>query len=471
MLALCIKSLSNRRVVALLTVLSMALSVALILGVERLRSDARQSFANSASGIDLIVAPRGNDVQILMSTVFAVGSTGTGISWESFEMVENLPQIDWAVPIMTGDNHRGFPVIGTSPQYFDRFRHSGGRALVFQSGKAFDGADGAVVGNEVASVLGYAVGAEIVIAHGSGDVSFDVHEDSPFSVSGVLQPTGTAVDRMVLVSLGGFDAMHEMDVADQKDPLASGFAVPTEAMSRHIEPKADGSEHSDRDGHGQDENGSEEHGHDDHGEKAHGHDDYTAQEQGHQNHGHEPGKINAVYAGLTDKSAILSVQRRISEYRGEALSAVLPNVALLQLWSITGTAETALRVMAGAVAVAGLVGMIVMLTASLEQRRREFAILRSVGATPRDVFLLIVQEAALLLSAGVILGYFLMTVTLLAAEPLLLARYGLSVSIGLPTATELLLIAVVFLFGILASIIPALRVYQMTLADGLSIRF
>lgn len=461
MLALCLKSLANRRFVALLTVLSIALSVALIIGVERLRSDARNSFANSASGIDLIVAPRGNDVQILMATVFAVGSTGTGMSWESFEMIEDMPQVAWAVPIMTGDNHRGFPVIGTSPEYFERFRHSGGRALVFERGGVFSTADGAVVGAEVAGALGYEPGTEIVNAHGTGDVSFDVHDENPFTVSGILEPTGTAVDRMVLVSLEGFDAMHEMDGPGHSDPLAADFTGSASAFAPHAGSDASETDHGDNHEYAHGEHADEKHGDEAHGHENHAHDD----------HGHEPGTINAVYAGLSDKSAILSVQRRISDYREEALSAVLPNVALLQLWSITSNAETALRVMAGAVAVAGLAGMIVMVAASLEPRRREFAILRSVGATPRNIFLLIVQEAGLLLSAGIILGYVLMTLTLLAAAPLLIARYGLSISTGLPTQPELLLIAAVFCFGMLASIVPAMRVYKMTLADGLSIRF
>ena len=126
MLGLALRSLWNWRFVAALTVLSIALSVALILGVERVRNETRDSFANSASGIDLIVAPRGNSVQILMATVFGVGSMGTGLAWQTYKLVEDLPQVAWSVPIQMGDNHRGFPVIGTTAAYFKRFRHSGG---------------------------------------------------------------------------------------------------------------------------------------------------------------------------------------------------------------------------------------------------------------------------------------------------------------------------------------------------------
>lgn len=413
MLNLCLKSLLNRRFIAALTVVSIALSVALILGVERLRTQARAGFANSASGVDLIVAARGNDVQILLATIFGVGSTGTGISWDSYEMVGNLPAVDWTVPILMGDNHRGYPVIGTSTEYFDRFQHSGGKALLFQNGGAFAEGSEAVVGAEVAAAFNYKPGVEIINAHGSGEVAFEVHDEAPFTVAGVLEPTGTSVDRMVFVTLEGFDALHKAPVAQVSDP----FADVTQ----------------------------------------------DGQRQG-------PATINAVFAGLKHKTAILSVQRHISQYGEEALSAVLPYIALLQLWSITGTAEIALRLMACAVALAGMIGMVVMLSAALEARRREFAILRSVGATPQSIFGLIVLEAVLLLLSGIALGYLVLTLVSVAANPVLASSFGLRLSAGLPTYREALLIALVFCSGLIASAIPAIRVYRMTLADGLSMR-
>lgn len=453
MLDLCLKSLLNRRFVAGLTVLSIALSVALILGVERLRTEARVGFANSVSGVDLIVAARGNDVQILMATVFGVGSTGTGISWESYEMLEDMPGIDWTVPLMMGDSHRGYPVIGTSPAYFEKFRHSGGQPLIFAQGSVFDDPMGAVVGADVAQAFNYATGIEIVNAHGPGEVSFDVHDEAPFTIKGVLEPTKTAVDRMVFVSLEGFDALHEDAAPENADPFTQ------------VGGSDGGNEQAPHDDHAEEDGHETEDGHDGH--------DYNNAEEAHdaeEDHGHEPGTINAIFAGLKDKSAVLSVQRQLAEYRGDALTAVLPNVALLQLWSITGTAETALRLMAGAVALAGGIGMVVMLSAALDARRREFAILRSVGATPRNIFALIIFEAVLLLLTGIILGYLILTAVTIAANPVLAANFGLRFGFGLPTFREGFLITAVFCSGLVASAIPALRVYRMTLADGLSVR-
>ncbi len=512
MINLCLKSLLNRTFIAGLTIFSIALSVALILGVERLRTQARAGFANSASGIDLIVAARGNDVQILLSTVFGVGSTGAGVNWESYEMLRATPKVAWAVPVMIGDNHRGYPVIGTSASYFDHFRHSGGQALAFESGAVFASPEGAVIGAEIAEKFGYEVGTQIINAHGAGSVAFHLHDEAPFTVSGILSPTGTAADRMVYVSLEGFDDLHKDATTMPVDPF-SDLAQRDKAPvgEREHDAHDEGHEHDAHDeGHehdahdeGHDHDAHDEghehdahdeghehdahdegHDHDAHDEghehdahdEGHEHDahdeghDHDAHDEHHEHDGHAPASINAVYVGLTDRAGVLSVQRAVAEYREEALTAVLPNVALLQLWSITGTAESALRLMAAAVALAGVIGMLVMLSATLETRRREFAILRSVGATPISILGMIVVEAVLLLIAGIVLGYALLTAVTFVADPILSANLGLRLGHGMPTLREGLLIGVVFCSGVIASAVPAVRVYKMTLNDGLSMR-
>ena len=456
MFGFALRSLWNRRFVAALTVLAIALSVALILGVERLRTEARDSFTNSASGIDLIVAPRGNDVQILLATVFGVGTTGTGLAWETYELVEDLPQVEWSVPVQMGDNHRGYPVIGTTETYFERFRHSGGRPLSLAAGQAFDDAmaESAVVGAEVAARFGYRPGTVIVNAHGAGAVSFDLHDDAPFTITGVLAPTGTAVDRMVFVSLEGFDEIHAARTPPPSDPFDMGEGSDGHEGEEGVAGDVGGHEVEDA-------NADDEHDHtgEDHGSRD-AHDDER----------HEPAAINAIYVGLTDRAAVLGIQRILAEMGTDAVSAVIPAVALTELWAITGTAERAMQLMAWAVALAGMTGMVVMLSATLEARRREFAILRSVGATPARIFTLIVTEAALLVAAGLAGGLLLLALAARLSEPLLAARFGLALNAGPAGVREVVLLVTIFAAGLAASLVPALRVYRMTLADGLSVR-
>jgi putative ABC transport system permease protein len=397
------------------------------------------------------------------------------MTWESFEWLEDRPEVAWAVPIQMGDNHRGYPVIGTDASYFEHFRHSGGQPLSLAAGTFYtgDGADAAVIGAEVAARFGYAPGTVIVNAHGSGEVSFDLHDDAPFTISGVLAPTGTAVDRMVFVTLEGFDSLHAQEDAPLADPLDPA-AMPADG---HGEDDA----HDDHDAHGDHEahddhnahNDHEEHGdheaHDDH-EVHDDHEDHGDHEGTEAGHGHEPDRINAVYVGLIDRTNVLGLQRAVNERPSDALSAVLPAVALAELWGITGTAERAMRLMAWAVALAGMIGMVVMLSATLDTRRREFAILRSVGATPARIFALIVTEAAVLTAAGLILGLVLLTVATFVTDPILSARFGLRLGLNVFGARELATLFLIFCAGLLASLIPAVRVYRMTLADGLSVR-
>ncbi|WP_275411547.1 FtsX-like permease family protein [Shimia biformata] len=481
------KSLWNRRFSVGLAVLSIAMSVALILGVERLRNEARKGFANSASGIDLIIAARGNDVQILLATVFGVGSTGAGIDTSVLKMVEGLDPVEWAVPIMMGDNHRGFPVIGTTRAYFDRYGQTESGALSFAAGGPFETSDGAVVGAEVAARFGYAPGDVIINAHGSGAVAFDVHDEAPFVISGVLTETGTAVDRMVIVSTEGFDALHQDPDDAEADPLSALASVPEPSDDSHAHEEHHEAGHDAHDDHSHEEHDDHEHGehdepghdaHDDHEHEEHVEEGHEAHEEhGHDSHDdaaheheHEPNTINAIYVGLKDKTAVLSIQRMIAEYKTEALSAVLPNVALLALWSITGTAETALQVMAVAVAIAGMIGMVVMLMASLESRRREFAIFRSVGATPGWVCGQIVIEACLVTLVGLVLGVAMLAGVTFVADPILTAQYGFGLGAVVPVDQEWVLLAAIFCFGAVAGLIPAWRVYRMTLADGLAVR-
>jgi putative ABC transport system permease protein len=253
-------------------------------------------------------------------------------------------------------------------------------------------------------------------------VALEVHDEAPFEITGVLKRTNTAVDRMVFVSLEGFDGLHAEDSLQSHDP----FAAVTD---------------TDRDAHD-----------DDHA------------------HGFVPDQINAIYIGLSNRTAVLGVQRAIAIYTAEPLAAVMPNVALLQLWSITGTAENALRLMSVAVMAASMIGMVVMLSAALEARRREFAIFRSVGAAPRDVVFMIVAEALLVTSAGIIVGLIVFTGANLVAEPILTTRFGVSLGTQFLGIREVGLLLTVLCFGGLASFLPAWRVYRMTLADGLTTR-
>jgi putative ABC transport system permease protein len=413
---LALRSMWNRRVTAGLTALAIALSVAMLLGVEKVRRDARAAFANTISGTDLIVGARGGAIQLLLYSVFRIGNATNNISFESYEEIAHHPSVKWTVPISLGDSHRGYRVVGTTRAYFERYRYARDQSLRFAEGAPFEDVYDAVLGAEVAERLGYSLGERIVIAHGTGSVNLIDHADKPFRVAGILERTGTPVDRSVHVSLEGMTAMHVDWQAGV--PIPGRRISAEEARRMDLTPKA----------------------------------------------------ITAFLVGLDSKIAVFKLQRRINEYPEEPLLAIIPGVALQELWDLMGVAEDALRIISVAVVATGLLGMLTIILSSLEARRREMAVLRSVGARPSHVFALFMSEAGLLASLGVVGGTALLYAILLVGRPIAARELGLHLPIGLPLAADLLLLGAVVLAGGLAGCVPALRAYRLSLADGLSMR-
>jgi putative ABC transport system permease protein len=413
---LALKSAYNRRLTAVLTVISIALSVTLLLGVEKLRTEARAGFANTISGTDLVVGARSGSIQLLLYSVFRIGSATNNISWQSYQELARHPQVAWTVPISLGDSHRGFPVLGTTPDYFEHFRYARVRTLRFAAGEPFADLYDAVLGADVAHKLGYRLGDDIVIAHGAGRVSFVHHDDKPFRVVGILERTGTPVDRTVHVSLEAIEAIH----IDWRDgaPRRNAAVSADDARALDLTPKA----------------------------------------------------ITAFLVGLNSRIATFHVQRYINEYRAEPLLAILPGVALQELWDLMGIAEKALLAISALVVLVGLTGMLTVILTSLNERRREMAILRSVGARPMHIFALLMSEAVAITLLGIALGIALLYASLFVAQPIIADRLGLFIAIGALSAYDWTLLGLVLLVGLLVGSIPSYRAYRCSLADGLTVR-
>lgn len=418
LLRLALASLANRRFTALLTVFAIALSVTLLLAVERVRSEARASFASTISGTDLIVGARSGSVNLLLYSVFRIGNATNNIRWDSFQQVAKHPQVKWAIPISLGDSHRGYRVMGTSAAYFAHYQYGRGQALRLAEGRAFaDDPFEVVLGAEVADALDYHLDQQLVLAHGVATISLVKHDDKPFRVVGVLARTGTPVDRTLHVSLAGMEALH---VDWQNGMPARGAAKVSAEQARDL--------------------------------------DLT------------PKAITAVLLGLNNKIATFSLQRALNEFRGEPLLAILPGVALQELWSLMGTAERALFVVSLFVVLTGLIGMLTAILTSLNERRREMAILRSVGARPWHIASLLIVEAFALALSGVLLGIALLYLGIALAQGPVQAYYGLYLPLALPSGYEWTLLGAILGAALLMGCVPAWRAYRQSLADGLSIR-
>ena len=416
LIPLAIKSAWNRRFSLGLTVLAIALSVTLLLGIERLRQDAREGFAQSVSGTDLVVGARTSPVQLMLYSVFRIGEATDNMAWSSAGKLAQHPAVAWTIPLSLGDSHRGFPVLGTTAAYFQHFRYGDRRPLAFAAGQPFAGLFDAVLGAEVARKLGYGMGERITLSHGLGDEGLAEHGDKPFTVVGILAPTGTPVDRSIHIGLEAMEAIH---LDWQGGAPLPGLNIPAELVKKF---------------------------------------DLT------------PKSITALLVGLKSRAAVFTVQRQIERFPDEPLMAVLPGVALSQLWEVVGLVEQALLAVSALVVAVGLAGLVAVVLAGLDQRRRELAILRANGARPRDIFLLLALEGGAITLAGAVAGTLLLAALVPALAPWAQAQYGLTLGLTPPSAEELKLLGWVLLVGLLASLFPGWRAYRLSLADGLTPR-
>lgn len=410
-----LKSAWHRRTSLILTVFSIAISVALLFGVDKIRKEAKNSFINTISQTDLIVGARSGPTNLLLYSVFRIGNATNNVSWESYEEIAAMDEVAWSIPISLGDSHRGYRVMGTTADYFEHYQYGDSQALELADGEPFDDLYDAVIGADVARALDYQVGDEIIIAHGLVATEFAQHDDKPFTVVGILKKTGTPVDRTVHVSLEGIEAIH----VDWQSGAPSPLRLSAEqARKMDLQPKT----------------------------------------------------ITAFMIGLDNRLNTFRLQRAITEYDEEPLLAIIPGATLAELWQTISVFEQVLLVISGFVLVAGLLGMLTTLLSTLNERRREMAVLRAVGAHPYHILMLFMLETFFLVLAGCLLGVGGLYLLLFLTQPILVQTYGINIAITAPDSEQWVLFTAVLLLGVLVSLIPGLVAYKRSLQDGLAIK-
>lgn len=417
MMSIARKSLFNRLSTTVLTILSIALSVTLLLGIERIRNGTRESFESTVSGVDLIAGARGGPVNLLLYSVFRIGDATNNIDFGSYEQISSRDDVKWTIPISLGDSHKGYRVVGTDGNYFKYYRYAGTKELKIAEGKVFEGLFDVVLGSEVARRLGYKLGDSIALSHGTGEVSFQNHDDKPFKVSGIIAPTGTPVDRSLHISLEAMTALH-IDWKNGAPPRKGEAISPKVLLTMDL----------------------------------------------------KPADITAFFIKLNSRIDVFQLQRYINTYEREPLMAVLPGVTIRDLWKTIGVAEKSLLVVSLLVFVVSAIGMMIALLSTLKERRREMAILRSVGAKKSFVFGMLILESLILTVSGIVVGVVLLYGAMIAFQPILENRLGLTVGLFTPSVNDAIYLGTILVFSLIASIIPAWRAYRNSLSDGLTVK-
>ncbi|MFT7261142.1 MAG: putative ABC transport system permease protein [Glaciecola sp.] len=392
------RSLLNRKGSVALTFLAISVSVFVLLGIEHIRQQAKFSFNNTVSGVDLIVGARTGDINLLLYSAFRLGSATNSVTWESYQKIAEMPKVAWTIPISLGDSHKGYRVMGTTIDYFKHFRYGQKKTLEFTHGEAFSEVFDVVLGAVVARKLNYQLNDKLVLAHGIASTSFSLHDKTPFRVVGILKPTGTPVDYTLHVSLSGIEAIH------------------SDSALYDVTPKT----------------------------------------------------ITAFMVGLHSKMATFHMQREINNYRSEPLSAILPGVTLTQLWHMMTIMENTLILVSALVLLASLLGLSAMLLTSIRERQREIAIMRSLGAPPLFVFMLIQTEALLITLASSVFALLLLFVSLLCFQNFLADSFSLSISTYVLDKNILYLLLSIIISALVVSLIPAISAYSTALQKTLN---
>ncbi|KKM89367.1 hypothetical protein LCGC14_1249390 [marine sediment metagenome] len=410
---LAAKSLWSRKSSVLLTLLAISVSVFVLLGIDHVRYQTKQSFSQTVSGVDLIVGARTGDINLLLYSVFRLGDATNNIGWNTYQTIANNDSVAWTIPLSLGDSHQGYRVLGTTKDYFTHFHYGQNQSLVFKEGREFTSPFDVVLGSEVAKKLGYHIGSTLVLAHGIAKHSFTIHKDNPFTVVGILQPTGTPVDDTLHVSLAGIEAIH----TDWNN------GVPAAHSSAH-------------------------------------HDvsnvDLT------------PKSITAFMVGLNSKMATFKLQRAINDYQKEAVMAILPGVTLTKLWSMMRVLEQSLRLVSALVLVAALLGLGAMLLASMRERRSEISIMRCLGASPSFIFSLVLIEALLITFVACIIAVVTLVSLLGIGKDFVLDQFGLMLTMNIFNQQTMVLLTMVLASALLVSVIPAISAYRQALHGSLN---
>lgn len=387
-------SLAQRKTSVLLTVLALTVSVLVLVGIEHLRQNAKNGFARTVAGTDLIVGARTGDINLLLYAVFRLGNASNNIRWQSYQQIAELPDVAWTIPLSLGDSHKGYKVLATDQNYFAHFRFGAGDSLRLAQGRVFASPFEVVLGAEVARRLNYRINDQLVLAHGAASTSFTLHDAHPFTVVGIFAPTGTPVDQTLHISLQGMEALHS-DHADVQS---------------------------------------------------------------------QPASITAAMVGLKSRVKVFQVQRQINQYRGEPLQAILPGITLTQLWGTLSIMENTLRVISSLVLMAALCGMAAMLLASLRERRREILLLRTIGASPMFIGLLLQIEVLVMAGLATLLALVIAAAALILGAEFWVAWFGLHIEPNLFHAATLQLIALIFVGAILIGMLPAVGAYRLSRA-------
>jgi putative ABC transport system permease protein len=381
----------------MLSILTFASGIAVIVGLLLFNAQLDNEFTKNLKGIDLVVGSKGSPLQLILSSVFHLDVPTGNIPLDAATKLQNHPLVKSAIPVALGDNYNGFRIVGTTTGYITRY---GG---TLAQGRVFNAPMEVVVGSDVAERFHPALGSPIVGAHGLAN-SDDLHTDFPYTVVGILAPTHTVLDRLVITPVESVWHVHEHPDADDAEEVA-----------------------------------------------------YK------KNH---PGKeITALLVTYKSPMAAVTMPREVN--KSTALQAASPAIEVARLVGFMGAGTGTLQGFGWyLLALAGF-GIFVALYNAMNTRRYDLALMRSFGASPAKLLGLVLTESLVLALVGAVAGILLGHILVEIASLWLAHSKHLHITGMLFLPEEIGLLLVSLAIGIVAAVLPAIRVYRIDIFNTL----
>jgi putative ABC transport system permease protein len=404
------RSLRQHALSTAVTVCSAALATGLVLAVFSIKQQAQDAFTGGATAFDAVLGARGSQLQLVLNSVFHLETSPGNIPWSTYQAIAQDPRVRLAIPYAVGDNYRGFRIVGTTPELFERAAPSAGRRFAVR-GRFFDpSAHEAVIGSVVAQRTGLREGATFHPYHGVAFSQTMQHAEQ-YTVVGVLAPTNTPADRVVWIPIEGVYRMsgHVLRGAGDVYTPQEGQGIPDE----------------------------------------------------HQ-------EVSAVLLQLHSPQAGFALDQQINKQGRVATLAWPIGRVMTELFDKLGWVNRILGLVAYLVMLVAGGSILASVYNSISERRRAIAILRALGARRRLIFAAIVSEATVIAGLGAVLGYGVYAALLSLAAVIVRGQTGVVLEVWQYHSSLLLAPLGMVAVGAVAGIVPAIRAYMTDVGDHLA---
>ncbi|MDC6366509.1 MULTISPECIES: ABC transporter permease [Flavobacteriaceae] len=393
-----------------MSLLLLVLSVSLVTYVLQLSEQVGGQLKKNIAPFDMVVGAKGSPLQLVLSSVLHIDVPTGNIPLKEAESLAKNPLVETTVPVSYGDNYKGYRILGTEHEYLDRYQAK------LEEGDLFANSFEVVAGSAVAQKLGLKVGDTFTSSHGLASTSMETHENHPFTITGLLKPTGTVVDMLLITNLESI-----WDVHDHEEE-------------------------------GHDE---EHHEEDHHKEEHHDGDDH-----------HEEKEITSSLVKFKNPLGVVQMPRFINE--NTSMQAALPGFEIQRLMGLLGSGVKTINAIALAILLVSGLSIFISLLKTIRERRQELALLRTYGLRTGQLLWLVFLEGLFLTLIGFLLGWILGRLGIWATSYFIEDSYGYGLQFSSPNLSELILLGVSLLITMLAVLLASTTIFKLNISKTLA---